>query len=330
MQSREWRLIRHPSGMPVLADFELATVDLPAPAEGEIRVANRFLSVDPYMRGRMIDRPSYTPPFKLGEAMQGGAIGEVIESRAEGFAPGDLVTSLWGWREGWVAPAATARRIQPLPGIAPQSYLGVMGITGMTAWAGLTQLGAPKAGETLFVSGGAGAVGSMVAQIGGILGLQVVASAGSARKCDWLRSLGVTAINYRDGDLAGQLLAAAPNGIDIYFDNVGGDHLQAALEAARPFARFVECGMIGNYNDSAPQPGPSNLMYVVGKQIRMEGFILTRFLPLEAEFAAAMSGWIAKGLIRYEETIIDGLEQTPDAFFGLFRGDNLGKMIVRL
>ncbi len=330
MQSREWRLARRPVGMPVMADFELATVDLPAPAEGEIRVANRFLSVDPYMRGRMIDRPSYAPPFRLGEAMQGGAIGEVIESRAEGFAPGDLVSSLWGWREAWVAPAAGVRRINPPSGIAPQAYLGVLGLTGLTAWSGLTQLGSPKAGETLFVSGGAGAVGSMVAQIGRILDLEVIASAGSAAKCDWLRTLGVQAINYRDGDITRQLLAAAPKGIDIYFDNVGGDHLQAALEAARPFARFVECGMIAHYNDSAPQPGPSNLMYVVGKQIRMEGFIVSRFAALEDEFTATMTGWLTKGLIRHEETIVDGLAQAPEAFLGLFCGGNLGKMIVRV
>ena len=329
-QSREWRLARRPVGMPAASDFEEGTIELRAPADGEILVRNLFLSVDPYMRGRMYDRPSYVPPFELGKALQGGAIGEVIESNAPGFAPGDLVSSMWGWREGWVAPAASAQKISPPPGIPPQAYLGVLGMTGLTAWGGLTQIGQPKAGETLFVSGGAGAVGSTVAQIGKALGLHVVASAGSPEKCDWLRSLGVEAINYRDGNLAVQLKAAAPKGIDIYFDNVGGDHLEAALDAARPMARFVECGMIAQYNDEAPRPGPSNIVLVVGKQIRMEGFIVTRFAHLQQEFAAAMSGWIAEGRIRWEETIVNGFEKTPQAFLGLFTGANTGKMIVAL
>lgn len=329
-QSREWRLARRPVGMPQAGDFEQGTIELRAPAEGEILVRNRFLSVDPYMRGRMYDRPSYVPPFELGKAMQGGAIGEVIESNAPGFAPGDLVSSMWGWREGWVAAASSAQKIAPPPGVPPQAYLGVLGMTGMTAWGGLTQIGQPKEGETLFVSGGAGAVGSTVAQIGKVLGLHVVASAGSAEKCDWLRGLGVEAINYRDGNLAAQLKAAAPRGIDIYFDNVGGDHLEAALDAARPFARFVECGMIAQYNDEKPRPGPSNIVLVVGKQIRMEGFIVSRFAHLQGEFAAAMAGWIAEGRIRWEETIVNGFEQTPEAFLGLFSGANTGKMVVAL
>jgi len=331
-QSREVRLKSRPVGTPSVDDFELVTVTLPAPGPGEVLVRNRWMSVDPYMRGRMYDRPSYVPPFQLGAPLEGGAIGEVLTSGDPGFAPGDLVSSMWGWREAFVMPAASLRKLPPHEGVPAQAFLGVLGMPGLTAWAGLTQIGAPKAGETLFVSGGAGAVGSVVAQIGKILGLTVIATAGSDSKCDWLRSVGIDqAINYRTaGSLLDAVRAAAPRGIDIYFDNVGGEHLEVALELARPFARLVECGMIDQYNANEPRPGPRNLIYIIGKSLKMQGFIVTQFQHLEAEFLDRMLDWIRAGQLRWEETIFEGIERAPDAFIGLFEGANTGKMLVRL
>lgn len=330
--AREIRLKARPIGTPGADDFELATVTLPEPGPGEVLVRNRWMSVDPYMRGRMYDRPSYVPPFRIGAALEGGAIGEVITSADPAFAPGDLVSSMWGWREAFVMPAASLRKLPPLQGVPPQAFLGVLGMPGLTAWAGLTQIGEPKAGETLFVSGGAGAVGSAVAQIGKILGLTVIASAGSDAKCDWLRSVGVDqAINYRTaGNLLEAVRAAAPRGIDIYFDNVGGEHLEVALELARPFARLVECGMIDQYNATEARPGPRNLIYIIGKSLKIQGFIVTQFQHLEPEFQQQMMGWIRDGRIRWEETVFEGIERAPEAFIGLFEGANTGKMLVKL
>lgn len=331
-EAREIRLRARPIGTPGADDFELATVTLPEPGPGEVLVRNRWMSVDPYMRGRMYDRPSYVPPFRIGAALEGGAIGEVITSADPAFAPGDLVSSMWGWREAFVMPAASLRKLPPLQGVPPQAFLGVLGMPGLTAWAGLTQIAEPKAGETLFVSGGAGAVGSAVAQIGKIVGLTVIASAGSDSKCDWLRSVGVDrVINYRTaGNLLEAVRAAAPRGIDIYFDNVGGEHLEVALELARPFARLVECGMIDQYNATEARPGPRNLIYIIGKSLKMQGFIVTQFQHLEPEFQQRMMGWIRDGRIRWEETVFEGIERAPEAFIGLFEGANTGKMLVKL
>lgn len=330
--SREIRLKSRPAGTPSAADFDLATVSLPDPGPGEVFVRNRWMSVDPYMRGRMYDRPSYVPPFRIGAPLEGGAIGEVIASGDPGFAPGDLVSSMWGWREAFVMPAASLQKLPALEGVPPQAFLGVLGMPGLTAWAGLTQIGEPKAGETLFVSGGAGAVGSVVAQIGKILGLTVVASAGSEAKCDWLRSAGIDhAVNYRTApSLLEAVRTAVPKGIDIYFDNVGGEHLEVALELARPFARLVECGMIDQYNATDARPGPRNLIYIIGKSLKMQGFIVTQFQHLQPEFLDQMTGWIRAGKLRWEETVVDGIERAPEAFIGLFEGTNTGKMLVRL
>lgn len=332
MQSREIRLARRPVGLPSEGDFELATVTLGAPGPGEVLVRNRFLSVDPYMRGRMVDRASYIPPFALGKALEGGAVGEVVESGDPGFAAGDWVLSMWGWREAFVMPAATLTKLAIPDGIAPQAFLGVLGMPGLTAWAGLLEIGQPRAGETLFVSGGAGAVGSLVAQIGRIKGCHVVASAGSDAKCQWLRAAGIdAAINYRTcGNLRDAVAAAAPRGIDIYFDNVGGEHLEVAIELANPFARLVECGMIGSYNATELPPGPRNIILVIGKSLKMQGFIVTQFQHLQPQFLADMTGWMAEGRLKWQETIVEGIESAPAAFIGLFTGANTGKMLVRL
>jgi NADPH-dependent curcumin reductase CurA len=328
--SREVRLKSRPVGMPKVTDFEVASVDLPAPGEGQVLVRNRWMSVDPYMRGRMYDRPSYVPPFQVGQPLEGGAVGEVVESRDPNFAAGDLVMSMLGWREGFVAPANTLEKL-PKGGVPEEAFLGVLGMPGLTAYAGLLEIGQPKPGDTVFVSGGAGAVGSIVAQIAKIKGCTVVASAGSDEKCDWLRSVGVDhAINYKKGNLLEQVRAAAPNGIDVYFDNVGGEHLEVALEVARPFARFAECGMIAQYNNEQPTPGPRNLIYVVGKSLKIQGFIVTQFAALRPQFVKDMSGWIGGGEIKWEETVEQGVDNAANAFLKLFSGGNTGKMLVKL
>ncbi|MBC7520210.1 MAG: NADP-dependent oxidoreductase [Sandarakinorhabdus sp.] len=331
-QSREIRLKSRPVGTPTAENFELATVDVGAPGEGQVLVRNLWMSVDPYMRGRMTDRASYVPPFKIGEALQGGALGEVVASHAEGFAAGDLVSSMYGWRESFVAPAAALEKLPRQAGIPDEAFLGVLGMPGLTGYAGLREIGQPKPGETVFVSGGAGAVGSVVAQVAKAMGCTVVATAGSDAKCDWLRSRGVDhAINYRTcGSLLEAVRSAVPKGIDVYFDNVGGEHLEVAIEMARPFARFAECGMISNYNDTAPSAGPRNIIQVVGKSLRIRGFIVSEFTSLRPQFLKDMMGWIADGSLKWEETVFEGVEKAPDAFIGLFNGGNTGKMLVKL
>lgn len=330
--SREICLASRPVGMPAAENFALASRELPAPGPGEVLVQNKFMSVDPYMRGRMYDRPSYVPPFQIGEALQGGAVGVVVESNAEGLKKGDIVSSMFGWREAFVAPAAALEKLDVPARIPMETFLGTLGMPGLTAWAGLTQIGKPKPGDVVFVSGAAGAVGSIVAQVAKLKGCTVVATAGTDEKCEWLKSLGIDhVINYRTcGNLLAAVQAAAPKGIDIYFDNVGGEHLEVAIEVARPFARLIECGMIGSYNDTEPTPGPRNIIQVVGKSLTMRGFIVMEFAGLRGEFIAEMSGWIRAGKLKWQETVLDGIEKAPEAFIGLFEGKNTGKMLVKL
>ena len=330
--SREIRLASRPVGVPQPENFELASREVAAPGPGEVLVENKFMSVDPYMRGRMYDRPSYVPPFQIGEALQGGAVGVVAHSNADGFKKGDIVSSMFGWREAFVAPAAALEKLD-VPGRIPmETFLGTLGMPGLTAWAGLTQIGKPKPGDVVFVSGAAGAVGSIVAQVAKLKGCTVVATAGTDEKCDWLRSLGIDhAINYRTcGSLLAAVQAAAPKGIDIYFDNVGGEHLEVAIEVARPFARLIECGMISAYNDTEPTPGPRNIIQVVGKSLTMRGFIVMEFAGLRPEFTAEMGGWIRAGKLKWQDTVLEGIDQAPAAFIGLFEGKNTGKMLVKL
>jgi NADPH-dependent curcumin reductase CurA len=329
-RSREVRLKSRPVGMPMAENFEVAAVDLPDPGDGQVLVRNSFMSVDPYMRGRMYDRPSYVPPFALGEALQGGAVGTVVRSNDPNFAPGDLVESMLGWREAFVASGAALTKL-PQSGVPAQAYLGVLGMPGMTAYSSFHRIGEPKAGETVFVSGAAGAVGATVCQIAKLRGCSVVASAGSDKKLEWLKSLGVDAgVNYKNGDLLKQVQAAAPRGIDIYFDNVGGEHLEVALEVARPFARFIECGMISIYNATEPTPGPRNMAYIVGKRIKMQGFIVVDFIDMREQFLTEMTQWVKDGKVKWEETVENGVENAPKAFLNLFTGGNTGKMLVKL
>ena len=328
--ARAWTLASRPNGMPVPDDFALVDVALPAMADGMVRVRNLWLSVDPYMRGRMNDVKSYVPPFAIGEAMQGGAIGEVIESRADGYAVGDHVVHMAGWRDEAVLPAAA---VQPIPAgdIPVQRYLGHLGMPGMTAWFGLLAVAEAKPGETVFVSAAAGAVGSAVVQIAKAKGMTVIGSAGGADKVALVKRLGAdAAIDYKaDGSLVKALMTAAPKGIDVYFDNVGGGHLDAALATARDGARFAMCGMIEGYNGADPVQ-LRYLMRIVAARIRLRGFIVSDFQDRIAEFQADMGALVADGQVRSEETIHDGLEQTPAAFLGLFSGGNSGKMLVRL
>ena len=331
-RSREIRLARRPQGMPQPSDFESAEVDVPAPAAGEVQVRNAWMSVDPYMRGRMYDRPSYVPPFEIGKAMQGGAVGQVTASTDAGFKEGDWVSTMFGWREAFNAPAAHVQKLETR-GLPPQAFLGVAGMPGMTAWAGLLKVAQMKEGDVVFVSAAAGAVGQVACQVAKLKGTsRVIGSAGGKEKGDWLREIGVDeVIDYKaEGDLNAALARAAPKGIDVYFENVGGEHLVAALNAARPFARFAMCGSISGYNAETPEPGPSNLMLTVGKRLRLQGFIVSDFADARPEFEREMAGWIQGGQVRWQETVDEGVESAPGAFMKLFKGENLGKMLVKL
>jgi NADPH-dependent curcumin reductase CurA len=328
---REVRLKSRPTGLPTRDNFETATVDLGAPTEGEVQVKNLWMTVDPYMRGRMNDVKSYAPPFQLGRVMDGGAIGEVTASNDPALKPGDLVQSNMGWREGFNAPAKNLQKLETR-GLPPQAFLGAAGMPGLTAYAGLLKVAALKEGDVVFVSGAAGAVGSMVCQIAKAKGHKVIGSAGGPEKVAFLKEIGVDhAIDYKaEKDLTAAVLAGAPDGIDVYFDNVGGEHLEAALNAAKLFARFAICGMISIYNATEPQPGPRNLALLIGKNIRMEGFIVSHFFNLLPQFHTDLAGWVAEGKVKWKETVFEGLDQAPEAFLGLFSGENLGKMLVKL
>ncbi|MEU2304817.1 NADP-dependent oxidoreductase [Streptomyces misionensis] len=330
--NREWHLLSRPVGWPKPEDFALVESPLPAPREGQVLVRNTYLSVDPYMRGRMSAQKSYVAPFELGKAMQGGAVGEVIESRAEGISVGDHVLHPFGWREYAVLGAEHAVKVDPEA--APlSSYLGVLGMTGLTAYAGLLRTAAFKEGDTVFVSGAAGAVGSQVGQIAKLKGAaRVIGSAGSDDKVRLLvEEYGFdAAFNYKKGPVAEQLRAAAPDGIDVYFDNVGGDHLEAAIGSLREGGRIAICGMISVYNNTEPAPGPRNLARLIQTRGRIEGFLVNDHRDLQPQFVDEVGPWVASGRLKYRETVVEGIENTLDAFLGLLRGDNTGKMIVKL
>ena len=329
--SREIRLKSRPVGEPTAANFELATVTLPDPAPGEVQVRNSWMTVDPYMRGRMNDVRSYVPPFQIGEALQGGAVGEVTASNDPAFKAGDAVQSFFGWREAFNAPAAIVQKLDTY-GLPPQAFLGVAGMPGLTAYVGLLKIAALKDGDVVFVSAAAGAVGQVDCQIAKLKGHTVIGSAGGADKAAWLKEIGVDhVIDYKaEPDLTAALLRAAPDGIDVYFENVGGAHMEAALMAAKPFGRFALCGMISQYNATDIGPGVHGLIMAVGKQLRLEGFIVSSHTDMQADFIRDMSAWIASGKIKWQETVEEGVENAPTAFLKLFKGENLGKMLVKL
>ena len=326
---RAWHLKSRPSGMPTEDNFELKPVELPPLADGQVRVKNLWLSVDPYMRGRMNDVKSYVPSFHVGEPMDGGAIGEVIESKAEGFQPGDLVQHMSGWRDEAAVPARIAQKL-PDFGAPPELFLGILGVTGMTAYFGLLDVASAKAGDVVFVSAAAGAVGSAVVQIAKAKGLSVIGSAGGAEKCEFVRSIGADqVIDYKAGSILKGLAAAAPDGIDVYFDNVGGDHLDAAFAVARNNARFAICGMIEGYNAKEPMSFRF-IPRIIAARIQLKGFIIFDYFPRMSEFYGEMAPWVANGTVKSRQTVVDGLENMPDAFLGLFKGENVGKMLIKL
>ena len=330
-QSREVHLKSRPVGVPVPENFELVMVDVPAPAAGEVQVRNLFMSVDPYMRGRISGIKSYADPWNLGEVMKGGAVGEVIASNDPSLAVGDKVQGDYAFREIYNAPAATLMKL-PDVNIPASAFLGVAGMPGLTAYVGLLKIAALKEGDVVFVSAAAGAVGSVVAQIAKIKGHTVIGTAGGADKIAFLKSIGVDhAIDYKAvPDLAKAVLEAAPNGIDVYFDNVGGEHLEAAITAANRFARFAECGMISQYNNTDAGYQVKNLSQIVGKSLRIQGFIVSDNWDMRPAFMQDMADWIASGQLKYSETIDSGIENAAGAFLKLFKGENFGKMLVKL
>ncbi|GAB3140857.1 NADP-dependent oxidoreductase [Marisediminicola antarctica] len=329
--SRQWQLIRRPSGWPVADDFRLAEIELPPLADGEVRVRNEFVSVDPYMRGRMNDVKSYTPPYVLGETMTGGAVGRVVESRSDSLAVGDLVRHFLGWRDLAQADAAAFAPTAEVPGVSSSAFLGALGMTSLTAWVGLLVIANMKPGDTVFVSGAAGAVGSAVGQLARLRGAKrVIGSAGSDEKVALLTGkYGFdAAFNYKNGHLARQLADAAPDGIDVYFDNVGGEHLEAALYSFNDGGRAALCGAISVYNETAAPSGPRNLPMITTKGLRLEGFTIGNYQQHATAFAAEVGPLLASGQMVSDETVIDGIDNALEAFFGLLRGENTGKMVV--
>jgi NADPH-dependent curcumin reductase CurA len=329
--SREIQLAARPQGEPKPSDFRLVEVDVPDPGPGQLLVRNQWMSVDPYMRGRMNDVKSYVPPFALDTPLEGGAVGEVLASTDERFRTGQTVLHQLGWRELAIVAADQARPVDTE--LAPPSaYLGVLGMTGLTAYVGLLDIAKLRDGDAVFVSAAAGAVGSTAGQIAKLRGCHTVGSAGSEEKVVFLKEeLGFDeAFNYRDGSAHTLLSQAAPDGIDVYFDNVGGDQLEAALFSLRNFGRVAMCGAISTYNSTAVPPGPRNLVVAVQKRLTLRGYIITDHLERFPDFASEVGGWLAAGKIRYRETVVDGIENAPDAFMGLLRGENTGKMVVRL
>jgi NADPH-dependent curcumin reductase CurA len=328
--SREIRLISRPKGIPTADNFTMARMELAPPQDGQVLVRNRYMSVDPYMRGRMNSGKSYVPPFELGKPLDGGSVGEVIESRAREFKVGDAVTSSFGWREYFIASPKelhlVSREIQPL-----SVYLGALGMTGMTAWAGL-HLVEVRTGETIFISGAAGAVGSVAGQLAKLRGCRVIGSAGSMEKVMFLREeCGFdVAFDYKVGPVLEQLSLETPDGIDVYFDNVGGEALEAALSVLRVHGRIIACGGISGYNDEKPRPGPSNLFNITTKRLTVKGLMVFDWLDRQAEFEKEVGGYFKAGKVKHKETVVKGIDKAVGAFLGLFQGQNIGKMVVEL
>ena len=333
MISNQWKLVRRPVGLPDVQDFSYEKVELPDVGEGEIRVANEFLSVDPYMRGRMNDMPSYIPPFELGKTMLGGAVGTVVESNSPDFAVGDTVEHMYGWRDIAQGKAAGFTRRERLASLPSSVYLGALGVPALTAWIGLFVIAKMNEGESVFVSGAAGAVGTAVGQLAKLHGAsRVIGSAGSQAKIDLITSkYGYdAAFNYKDGKVSRQLSAAAPEGVDVYFDNVGGDHLEAAIYSMNRGGRAAICGSISSYNAESMPPGPRNLWMLTTKSLTLEGFTIPSLLHHTDAFVAEVAPLVVSGDFVWDETVVDGIDNALEAFYGLMRGENTGKMLVRV
>ena len=331
MQNKEIRLGSRPTGLPTPENFQINGSETPALNDGEVLVRTQYISVDPYLRGRMRDRKSYVQPFEVGTAIQSGAVGEVIESNSPKFEVGDVVTGMFGWRKYDVAKADGLMRV--IPGVSPSTALGVLGMPGLTAYFGLLDIGQPKEGETVVVSGAAGAVGMTVCQIAKIKGCRVVGTAGSDEKNEYLRrELDVdVAINYKTvGNMVEALKEACPNGIDIYFDNVGGDVSDAVMPLITNGARIVICGQISMYNSIEPPMGVRPQPYLLVNSAMMKGFIVSQYASRFGEGIKQLAEWFMSGKLKHAETIVEGFENTPQAFIGLFSGENLGKQVVKV
>jgi NADPH-dependent curcumin reductase CurA len=333
VRTREWQLAARPHGEPTLEDFRLVELDRPDPADGQVVVRMEVMSVDPYMRGRMRAAKSYAAPWEVGETMKGGAVGRVVDSRSPAVPEGSLVLADAAWRDVAVLDAAHVRVLPELPEIPPSYHLGVLGMPGLTAWAGLFRVAGFQPGDAVFVSGAAGAVGSLVGQFALLDGASaVVGSAGTPEKVRWLtEDLGFTAaFDYHEGPVADSLRDAAPQGIDVFFDNVGGEHLEAAVGALRLHGRAAICGSISTYNAVTPPAGPRNLSLLVANRLTLRGFLVNDHADLREEFVEKAALLLRSGQLVVRETVRDGLENAVPAFLDLLRGANTGKMIVRL
>lgn len=335
-QNRQFVLAERPKGEPTDNTLRLETTEVPTPGKGQMLLRNEYLSLDPYMRGRMSSAPSYAPPVEIGEVMVGGTVAQVVSSDVQGYEAGDWVVAFGGWQDYTLSDGTGVINMGKTPQ-NPSWALGVLGMPGLTAWAGLTQIGQPKEGETLVVAGASGPVGATVGQIGKILGLKVVGIAGGSEKCQHVvDTLGFDAcIDYKADSFADDLAKAVPNGIDIYFENVGGAVFDAVMPLLNPSARIPLCGLISQYNATALPEGPDRMNYLMGqllrKRITMRGFIVfDDFGHLYPEFAKQMTGWVQEGKVKYREEMIEGLEQAPAAFVGLLRGEAFGKRVIHL
>jgi hypothetical protein len=331
--NRRWTLAARPHGMVKESDFAFGETPVPVVGDGEVLVQVLYLSFDPTQRGWIEDRPSYLPPVQIGEVMRAGAVGRVVESKHPGFAAGEIVQGLFGWQEYALLPGAMLGAQSKIPpGVPPTWPLGVLGITGLTAYFGMLDLGKPKAGDTVVVSGAAGATGSVAGQVAKIAGARVIGIAGGAAKCAWLTKEAHfdAAIDYKSENVAERLGVLCPAGIDVYFDNVGGAILEAALDRIALRARVVLCGGISGYNEATPPPGPRNLMNLVIQRARMEGFIILDYAPRFAEGVAKLSEWVRSGAIAHQEDVQRGLEHAPNTLLRLFTGANTGKQILQV
>lgn len=335
----EIHLKQLPVGFPAEYNFEFVRVSVPAPKQGEFLVRNLWMSVDPYMRGRMNKTKSHLPSFQLNKPLEGACVGQVLESKNNQFKVGDYLLSNFGWREYWLSMDGTGiTKVEP--NMAPiQSYLGVLGMTGLTAYIGLLKVGELKENNddcTVFVSAASGAVGSVACQIAKIKGCHVVGSAGSLKKVKWLLDQARIdyAFNYKEvgeDNISSELKKFCPNGIDVYFDNVGGKHLEAALDNMKMFGKIVLCGMISQYNlPASQQTGPSNLSLAITNRLKIQGFIVRDHYHMLNEFYTIMSKWISQEKIKWQETVVEGLENAPKAFIALFKGEHIGKMLVKI
>jgi NADPH-dependent curcumin reductase CurA len=329
--NRQFKLAARPVGLPKESDFSLVDAPMPKPSDGHVLVKSTYLSVDPYMRGRITGVRTYADPVNIGDVMQGGTVGQVVESKADGLAAGDFVTGMWGWQEFASVDAKTLRKLDPK--LAPVSTaLGVLGMPGMTAYFGFLDICKPKPGETVLVSGAAGAVGSLVGQIAKIKGCRAVGIAGTDDKVGWMvKELGFdAAFNYKStSDYGAKLKELCPNGIDCYFDNVGGAITDAVFPQMNVYGRMSICGQISQYNLEKPEPGPRLLSFVLVKQIKVEGFIVFRFLDRYPEGITQMAAWLREGKLKHREEVVEGFQNTVKAFIGMLKGDNTGKMLVK-